>query len=119
MKQQPTFDGVAAAKSLYDSDKDDKTIQKVANPTENSNLFGRPSLVPGVEYPLSDREEELLDAGYQKGHDDSLRINRAGRIVEEDPFLNVLRKRLKQIRKNLVKKGRVEPVTEEEQGWLK
>ena len=72
-----------------------------------------------MEYPISDREEELLNKGYDKGQKDALRMNRKGRLVEDDPFLDLLRNRVKQIRKDLVKKGRVEPVTEEERGWLR
>jgi hypothetical protein len=109
----------SAAKSLYSFDGLNETKSKLPNPTESINLFGRPSLVPGVEYPISDREEELLNKGYDKGQKDALRMNRKGRLVEDDPFLDLLRNRVKQIRKDLVKKGRVEPVTEEERGWLR
>ena len=104
----------SAAKSLYSFEGLDETESKLPNPTENYNLFGRPSLVPGVEYPLSDKEEKLLDAGYKKGYEDSMRMNRAGRLVENDPFLNVLRERVEEIRKEKIKSGEIEPATKKE-----
>ncbi|GEM_PF-3339464 len=60
--KQPDF--TRAAESLYSFDKND-CIENVSKPTDFSNLSGRPSLIPGVEYPLSEKEEQLLDKAWQ------------------------------------------------------
>jgi len=38
---------------------------KVSNPPDNCNIYGRPSLIPGVEYPTTEREERLMDLTWQ------------------------------------------------------
>ena len=116
--KQPPFDGVAISESLYGSGQEQETDSKIANPCNNSNIYGRPSLIPGVQYPISEREERLLDIAYQKGYSDSMRMNRAGRLVENDPLLDILRKRMEEIRRDGIRKGKIKPVTEEERALV-
>jgi hypothetical protein len=113
-KPTPNESGLAISESLYSFDKSNETDSKLVNPTDTINLFGRPSIIPGVEYPISDREEELLNKGYDKGQKDALRMNRTGHLVEVDPFLKVLRERVEQIREEKIKSGDIEPANKKE-----
>ena len=86
-------------------------------PTYKSNIFGPPSLTPGIKYPITEEAERIRQLAYSQGYSDAMRMNRAGRLVEDDPFLDVLRKRVEQIRKEKIKKGRIEPATKQERKW--
>lgn len=83
--------------------------------TYNDLLCSPPSLIRGAQYPISDKEERILDAAYRHGYTDAMRMNRAGRLVEDDPFLDFMRKRVEEIRKEKIKKGLIEPSTKEEE----
>lgn len=64
--KKPPQNGMAISESLYGSGQDVTTDSKIANPTELNNLlYPRPELIPGIEYPISEREEELLDKAWQ------------------------------------------------------
>lgn len=83
-----------AAELLYGDAEDVKS--KLSNPPEKHNLFERPSLIPGVEYPTTDREERLL----------TLAWNHAVKLSafhwfdkSEDAFLNYMRKEVERIRR--------------------
>lgn len=115
--KQPTFEGLAVCESLYGFEESESTDSNLPNPVNKYNLFGRPSLTPSVEYPLTDKEERLLDKAFQQGYSDCMRMNRAGRLVEDDPFLDVLRERVEQIRKEKVKSGKIEPANKKERKW--
>jgi hypothetical protein len=64
--KKPDQDGRALAESLYGSA--GNTERKIAKPSDNSNdrtnLSGRPSIIPGVKYPLTQDQEELLDKAW-------------------------------------------------------
>ena len=80
------------------------------------SLYGPPSLIKGEG--LQDARK-IAEAAYQHGYSDCLRINRAGRLIENDPFLDALRKAVERKRKKLVRSGTVEPTNEEEAGWVR
>lgn len=113
--EQPDLSGDLAAETLYSFN----DSSKVANPTDNYNLFGAPSLTPGIPYPISEREERIRQQAYKQGDSDRMRMNRAGHLIENDPFLEVLRERVEQIRKEKIKKGRIEPANEKEERWVR
>jgi len=115
--KQPDLNGGLAAKSLYSFDTSNETENNIAKPTDNYNLFGRPSLTPGVEYPISDKEEKILDKGYKQGYEDAMRLSRAGHVIEDAPFLNLLRKRVEEIRKEKIINGQIKPVNKRERKW--
>lgn len=113
-KPIPSGTGLALAESLYS---DNETESNIASQPENYNIFGPPSLIKGVDYPVSYKDERLLNTAYKHGFNDAMRMNRAGHLVEDDPFLDVLRQRVEQIRKEKIKKGRIEPATKQEKKW--
>lgn len=47
-----------AAESLYGNV--GSVERKIRKPATPNNLYGRPSLIPGVEMPISDREEQII-----------------------------------------------------------
>lgn len=51
-----------AAEMLYGDA--DNAKSKVSNPPHIYNPHGRPSIIPGIQYPISDREEHLLDLAW-------------------------------------------------------
>lgn len=65
-KPIPSGSGLALTKSLYGSGKELETVSKLANSDDIYNiLHPRPSIIPGVEYPITEREERLLDLSWQ------------------------------------------------------
>lgn len=116
-KPIPEGQGLAITESLYSFDKSNETDSNIATPPENSNIFGPPSLTPGVQYPITEAEERIRQLAYSQGNSDCMRMNRAGHLVEDDPFLDIMRKRVEQIRKEEIKKGRIKPATKEERKW--
>lgn len=92
MKQQP-LDGVAAAESLYGSGKQE-TTSKVANPDNKYNVFGCPSIIPGVKYPVTDREQQIINATWY--HAIKLALHQ---LVIKDTLLDHMRDEVGRIRK--------------------
>lgn len=64
MKQPDLFRDLAA-NDLNSLARDDKTTFKVANPSDTINFSERPSIIPGVNYPLTKKEEHLLDLAWE------------------------------------------------------
>ena len=116
--KKPTIEGLALTETLYGDCNGVTVSDNLANPTDTVNIFGPPSLTPGIKYPISEREERIRELAYNQGYSDSMRMNRAGRLVENDPFLDILRKRMEEIRKDGIRKGRIKPVTKEERALL-
>lgn len=84
-------------------------------PPTTKSIFGPPSLIKGAGL---ENPEEIAKAAYEHGYEDSLRINRAGRLVEDDPVLDMFRQRVEKIRKEKIKSGEIEPANAEELGWI-
>jgi len=106
----------SAAESLYSFDGLNETVSKLANPTDESNIFGPPSIIKGETL---DDPRQIAETAYQNGYADAMRMNRAGRIIERDPFLDLLRKRVEQIRKEKIQSGEIKPANKEEMGWAR
>ena len=117
-KPIPEGQGLAICESLYSFEDGNQTDSNIATPPEKSNIFGPPSLTPDVQYPITEAEERIRKLAYSQGYSDAMRMNRAGRLVEDDPFLDVLRKRVEEIRKEKIKKGHIEPANKEERALL-
>lgn len=114
MKQQPT-EGLAAAELLYGSGQEQISDSNLANPPDTINIFGPPSIIKGSEL---DDPKEIAKAAYKHGYSDSMRMNRAGHLVEDDPVLDLFRKRVEEIRKEKIKRGEIEPANDEERRWV-
>jgi hypothetical protein len=91
MKKPTPDEGLANSESVNGFGQGVKTSDKLVNPSE---LFNRPSLIPGVEYPINKQKEQLLDAAYRKGYADARRIYR-----EPDTLLRYMRNEVERIRK--------------------
>ena len=113
-KPIPEGQGLAICESLYSFEDGNQTDSNIATPPENSNIFGPPSLTPGIQYPISAETEQIRQLAYSQGYSDAMRMNRAGHLVEDGPFLDIMRKRVEEIRKEGIKKGRIKPATKEE-----
>lgn len=59
---RPDIDGKEAAALLYGND------------MSSDDRHPRPSLIPGVDYPITDSEERLLDLAYRKGFNDAKKL---------------------------------------------
>lgn len=69
---------------------------KIANQTPiDKPIIVAPSLIPDVEYPTTDREEQLINLAYQHGY------KQAKRHWKDDDryMLELFRERVQQIRK--------------------
>jgi hypothetical protein len=111
------MNGMAAVKLLYkplDGAESDSNIQS-SQAKIKLNLHPTPSLIPGVEYPAIERN---LSLAYQKGYADAERLYRNDDAIAENKYLlNIFRKIVKEKRKELIKKGEIQPQTKEERKW--